>query len=125
MGASPPTLRQFAEATANVVADTPVDEYVPTFIYGGEVLVMEGIPQNVDHRDAIQQHAKRNSWLQRGFMFAVRSGHQEITLGECKEGHCEFALLRWTGCAAQLDPLAQPPWWWLSPNNSLERGRGR
>jgi hypothetical protein len=108
-----PTLEQFAQATVNVVGDTPVREYVPTFALNGEVLVLEGIPEGIDHREAIQDHAKRNGWNASDFLFGVRSGEEEITVGFYSPSGSEFALLRWVDESVQLHALERPEWWWL------------
>lgn len=108
-----PTLEQFAQATVNVVGDTPVSDYVPTFAIDGEVLVLEGIPAEVDHRYAIQDHAQRNGWDKADFLFGVRSGEGEITLGFHSGSGSEFALLRWIHDSVQFQPIDRPGWWWL------------
>jgi hypothetical protein len=110
-----PTLDQFAQATVNVVGDTPVREYVPTFARNGEVLVLEGIPEDIDHCEAIQDHAKRNGWNSREFLFGVCSSEEEITVGSYSPSGIEFALLRWVDQTVQLRGLDRPKWWWLEP----------
>lgn len=110
-----PTIEQFAQATVNVVGDTPIGEYVPTFALDGEVLVLEGIPEDIDHREAIQDHAKHNGWNGADFLFGVRSGENEITVGLYSPSGSEFALLRWVDESVHLQAIDRPGWWWLEP----------
>ena len=108
------TLEEFAQATVNVVGHTPVEEYLPTFVVDDEILVLEGIPADVDQRDAIQDHAGSNGWNSGEFMFGVRSGDRELTIGRYTPSGCEFALLTWRGESVQLRAVEQPDWWWLN-----------
>jgi hypothetical protein len=110
-----PTLEEFAQATVNVVGNTPVAEYVPTFARNGEILVLEGIPTDKDHREAIQDHAKRNGWNSADFLFGVRSDEMEITVGFYSPSGSKFAVLRWTDESVHMQALDLPGWWWLEP----------
>jgi hypothetical protein len=69
------TLQEFTDTTINVVREDGISEYLPTVAFPDtkQFQVIEGIPEGVDHREAIQNVIRRSESDQREFFFGVRS----------------------------------------------------
>ena len=74
-------LQKFTHITLAVLEDQGAAAYAPTIIAGETVQVIQGIPEGMDHRDALQETAVRLGLEQSEFFFGVRSGPGEITTG--------------------------------------------
>ena len=108
-----PDLQTFTQITTKILGDTPIDEYLPTFLVEKEVLTLDGIPDNVDHRDAIQRHAQKKGWHSRSFIFAVKSGDSEVTTGQYSPEGVTFMRVQQTGGGFSVSSIPTPVWWWL------------
>ena len=77
------TLDGFARATINVIREDGIAEYLPTIALpdSQEFRVIEGIPADVDYREAVQNVVRRSGYEKKEFFFGVRSAPGEITLG--------------------------------------------
>jgi hypothetical protein len=90
------TIDDFARMTVGVAGEDDVAAYVPTLLFpdNWEILGIEGIPAEIDHRDAVQTVILRNDYQKRTFFFGVRSGSREITVGHFRPGEpTEFIVL--------------------------------
>lgn len=107
------TLDEFAQITLAVAAEGGIDTYAPTLIAEETVRVVQGIPPEVDHREAIQQVIRQSGLEHAAYFFGVRSGPQEITTGEHRDGRTRF--VRILGLQAGFTLLEEDvcPWWTL------------
>ena len=82
------TLRDFVEMTIEAASGSGWSEYLPTVALPTvrEIRVLEGIPDGVDHREALVEYVVRNAWGDRELFFGVRSGPDEITCGHHRPG---------------------------------------
>lgn len=74
-------LREFTEITLAVVQEHGIEVYAPTIIAREAVRVIQGIPPEVDHREAIQITLRDQGLADQDFFFGVRSGPRELTTG--------------------------------------------
>ncbi len=74
-------LQEFTHITLAVLEDHGAAAYAPTLIAGETVQVIQGIPEGLDHRDALQETVLRLGLEHSEFYFGVRSGPGEITTG--------------------------------------------
>jgi hypothetical protein len=74
-------LQEFTQLTLAVLEDQGTAVYAPTIIADETVQVIQGIPEGLDHREALQETVLRLGLGQSDFFFGVRSGPGEITTG--------------------------------------------
>ena len=74
-------LQEFTDITLTVLQEQGAAAYAPTLIAGETVQVIQGIPEGIDHRDALQETVQRLGLEHTEFYFGVRSGPHEITTG--------------------------------------------
>ena len=74
------SLAQFVATTIKVLGADGIDGYLPTLVDHEQrsILVLEGVPDDVDHRTAVQNWIKRNG-PPVSYEFGVQSGLNEIT----------------------------------------------
>src|SRR5687768_7436332 len=82
------TLQDFADITINVIREDDIEGYLPTFALPDtqQIRVIQGIPDDVDHRDAVQNVVRRSGYETREFFFGVQSASREITIGHYRPG---------------------------------------
>jgi hypothetical protein len=111
-------LTEFTHITLAVLEDQGTAAYAPTIIAGDAVQVIQGIPEGVDHRAAIQEVALRMGLEQSEFYFGVQSGQGEITTGFHSQEGTRFqkiSEMRQGFVVSDLDPCE----WW-----TLDQGKG-
>jgi hypothetical protein len=112
------TLQDFAKMTINVVVKDGLDGYLPTIVIPDtqEVRAIQGIPADVDHRDAIQNVIRRSAYETREFFFGVQSAADQIIVGHFRPGlPTEFMQISEApdkGYSAS--PVASCSWWKVS-----------
>lgn len=74
-------LQEFTDITLTVLQEQGAAAYAPTLIAGEIVQVIQGIPEGMDHRAALQETVLRLGLEHAEFFFGVRSGPHEITTG--------------------------------------------
>ncbi len=74
-------LQEFTDITLTVLDEQGAAAYAPTLIAGETVQVIQGIPEGMDHRAALQETVLRLGLEHAEFFFGVRSGPGEITTG--------------------------------------------
>ena len=110
----PLTLASFAASTINVIRDDGIAEYLPTIVLPTtqEFRVIEGIPADVDHREAVQDVIRRSGYSKADFFFGVRSGPAEITVGHYRpQKGTEFMQVVPHADGYSTKPLAKCDWW--------------
>jgi hypothetical protein len=106
-----PSLKEFAGMTLKVLSDDGIADYLPTVVVEGEFFVVEGIPTEVDHRVAMQRTINARG-LERGdYLFGVRSGEGEVTIGRCAAGKLEFMLIRQLNDGFHSAVMSRCEWW--------------
>lgn len=82
------TLRDFVDMTIRAASGSAWSDYLPTVAMPAarEIRVLEGIPDGVDHREALVEYVARNAWGDRELFFGVLSGPDEITCGHHRPG---------------------------------------
>ena len=104
-------LQEFTEITLAVAEEHGVAAYAPTLIAGEAVRVIQGIPSEVDHRDAIQQVIEEQGLSNADYFFGVRSGAQEITTGHHTADGITFMRISSMQQGFMVSPLEYCPWW--------------
>ena len=109
------TLAQFVAMTIPVLTSDGIDAYLPTLVSRDDqsVRVLEGIPAHVDHLEALQD------WIVRAgppssYLFAVRSGVNEVTAGSCISSKCEFMTIRDHNGRFEASSISEPNWWHIN-----------
>jgi hypothetical protein len=89
--------------------------YLPTLAVPATrvVSVIEGIPPDVDHRDAVQKAVKDRSLSSTEFFFAVHLGPSQLTVGHFQPGGTPpgslIATLSGDGVTTRESPMVD--WW--------------
>lgn len=110
-------LQEFTQLTLAVLEDQGTAAYAPTIIAGDDVQVIQGIPEEIDDREALQEMVLRLGLEQSDFFFGVRSGPGEVTTGfHTMAGTC-FQCISQLRQGFLVSDLADCPWW------TLDRGR--
>jgi len=110
------TLQDFGKMTINVIREDGVAGYLPTIVLTDtqQIQAIEGIPADVDHRDAIQNVISRSALGTREFFFGVQSGPQQLTIGHSRPGQpTEFMSITKTASGYVADRLSTCEWWRL------------
>jgi hypothetical protein len=111
------TLQDFTDLTINVIQEDGIAEYLPTRLYPDtkEIRVTQGIPDNIDHREAIQNVIVRSGDEQREFFFGVRSAPGRITTGHLRPGQlAEFMEIAETPDGYTSTLVSVCDWWRVS-----------
>lgn len=111
------TLQEFAEITIDVIREDGIAEYLPTFAFPDteEIRAIQGIPDTVDHRDAIQNAVKRSGYGTREFFFGVRSAPNQVTVGHYRPGRAtKFMAITETDDDYSASKVTSCPWWKVS-----------
>ena len=107
-------LRDFANTTINVITEDGIEGYLPTFVLVDtlEIRAIQGIPTDVDHRDAIQNIIRRSGYETREFFFAVQSAPEQITIGHCQPNKSTmFMVINETTKGYMASKIASCNWW--------------
>jgi hypothetical protein len=111
------TLQDFAKMTINVIREDGIEGYLPTFILPDtqEVRAIQGIPADVDHRDAVQNVVRRSGYETREFFFGVQSAPKRITIGHFRPGlPTAFMEINETEDGYSTSPVSSCDWWKVS-----------
>jgi hypothetical protein len=109
-----PSLEEFASATVDVLSQTPIEAYVPVFVFESEVIGLEEIPEGIADVEALQDHAERSGWQQLEFLFGVRSAKDIVTIGHHDVSGARFIEIRWERTGWEDRPVGRPSWWRLA-----------
>ncbi|MDE3033661.1 MAG: hypothetical protein KGI56_08370 [Acidobacteriota bacterium] len=106
-------LPEFTHLTLAVLEDHGADAYAPTIIAGDAVQVIQGIPPDVDPREALQEMVLRLGLAQSEYFFGVRSGPGEVTTGFHSLAGTRFQCISQMHQGFMVSDLAECPWWTL------------
>ncbi|MDX1952543.1 MAG: hypothetical protein SFY81_10175 [Verrucomicrobiota bacterium] len=110
------TLQEFAEVTIEVLKDDGLEEYLPTVAFPKtrELRVISDIPEDLDHREAIQNLLQRGDFQKTEFFFGVRSGPNQVTIGHSRPNFLtKFLLIQGSGKTFKILPSSHCSWWKL------------
>lgn len=110
-------LQEFTHITLAVLEDQGAEAYAPTIIAGDAVQVIQGIPEGMDQREALQETILRLGLEQADFYFGVRSGPGEITTGFHTPVGTQFQLISEMRQGFVVSDLGACSWW------TLDQGR--
>lgn len=106
-------LQEFTHITLAVLEDQGADTYAPTIIAGDAVQVIQGIPEGMDQREALQETILRLGLEQADFFFGVRSGPGEVTTGHHTPVGTRFQLISAMRQGFVVSDPGDCPWWTL------------
>ncbi|MDP1831226.1 MAG: hypothetical protein Q8K67_04130 [Geothrix sp.] len=106
-------LQEFTHITLTVLEDQGTAAYAPTLIAGETVQVIQGIPEGMDHREAIQETILRLGLEQSDFYFGVRSGPGEVTTGFHTAVSTRFQRILELHTGFVVSDLEDCAWWTL------------
>ncbi|HEX9626486.1 MAG TPA: hypothetical protein VGA00_06060 [Acidiferrobacterales bacterium] len=110
-------LENFTRITVTVVQEDGLNGYLPTVMIPAtkDIRTIEGIPEDVDHREAIQNYIIRNGFNKGEFFFGVQTGKNEITTGHFTAKGTSFMKIQETESGCVVNPLASCHWWHIAP----------
>ena len=103
--------------TTDVIRDASIEGYLPTVVLldTQEFRVIQGIPADVDHREAIQNVVRRSSYQMREFFFGVQSSPTQITVGHFRPGQpTAFMEIAETPDGYSATAISSCEWWKVS-----------
>ncbi len=106
-------LQEFTQLTLAVLEDQDTASYAPTLIAGETVQVIQGIPEGLDHREALQETVLRLGLQQSDFLFGVKSGPGEITTGFHTAVDTQFQRISELRQGFVVTNLEACDWWTL------------
>lgn len=106
-------LQEFTHITLAVLEDQGAADYAPTIVAGESVQVIQGIPERLDHREALQETILRLGLGQSDFFFGVRSGPGEVTTGHHSLGCTRFQRISALRQGFVVSDLEACSWWTL------------
>lgn len=106
-------LQEFTHLTLAVLEEQDAASYAPTLIAGEAIQVIQGIPEGLDHREALQETILRLGLGQSDFFFGVRSGPGEVTTGHHTPLGTRFQRISQLQTGFVVSDLAACPWWTL------------
>jgi MoaA/NifB/PqqE/SkfB family radical SAM enzyme len=112
---NPMTLEGFIEITVEFLYEHGGEEYLPTIIPLCQperpLMLVRGIPDEIDHRDAIQQVITDAGLQDSEFYFCVKSGDGEWVGGRYTPEATEFFAIRKSGEKFIAGRIPGVPWW--------------
>ena len=114
----PMTLDDFTDITMAVLEAQGLQTYAPTLVVQGVLQVVQGIPQDLDHREAIQQVIQRAGLEGTDLLFGVRSGPGEVTTGHQSQEGVTFQRISRQGKGYTVAPMEVCEWWTLDGRTS-------
>ncbi len=108
---------EFAKITIGVIQEDGLDGYLPTIMVPStkEIQAIEGISDNVDHREAIQTVILGSELEKTEFLFGVQTGPHEITTGHYTPTGVSFLTIVESDAGYALKPLHSCNWWHIAP----------
>ena len=110
----PMTADSFASSTIEVIKKDGIEVYLPTVVLPktNEFRVIEGIPDTVDHKIAIQNVIRKSGYQKEEFLFGVLSSPRIITIGHFRLGQpTEFREIVPAGGGYKIKVVNSVDWW--------------
>jgi hypothetical protein len=106
-------LDEFTHITLAVLEDHGTAAYAPTIIADETLQVIQGIPEGLDHRAALQETILRLGLEQSDFFFGVKSGPGEVTTGYHTAVSTQFQRISEMHQGFVVSSLEDCAWWTL------------
>ena len=106
-------LQEFTQMTLTVLEDQGTAAYAPTIFADDTVQVIQGIPEGLDHRAALQETILRLGLQQSDFYFGVTSGPGEITTGFHTAVDTHFQRISRLRQGFVISEIEDCAWWTL------------
>jgi hypothetical protein len=106
-------LQEFTQLTLAVLEEHGTAVYAPTIIAHDTVQVIQGIPEGLDHRAALQETVLRLGLEQSDFFFGVKSGPGEVTTGFHTAVDTRFQCISELHQGFFVSDLKDCAWWTL------------
>ena len=104
-------LEAFTHVTLAVLEEQRGQHYAPTLVVEGVIQVIEGIPEGLDHRDALQDLVGRMGLADREFLFGLRTAPGEITTGHYSPMGIRAHRITEMAKGYSLSPEEDCTWW--------------
>jgi hypothetical protein len=105
-----PSLSEFTRLTADLAFEDGFGDYLPTYVVGDEIHVIEDIPEDASDLEVLLVALRDLEG--REFLFAVSTAAGEITTGHVGGDSEAFMLIsERDGGEPQVADLARPAWW--------------
>lgn len=118
------TLQEFIETTLEVLESTGMEKYLPTLIpFGSEegpLMLIEGIPADVDPREALQEVVRLGEFNNSTFFFCVRAAVDELVGGLYSPAGTEFFAIRESSKGFLAGRVPACDWWRVHPTLGAE-----
>ncbi len=104
-------LEEFTHITVTVLEEQRVATYAPTLIVDEEVRVIQGIPEGLDHREALQDVVRRMGLQEAEFLFGLRTAPHEVTTGHHSPVGIQIQRISEMGKGYTISEVEECPWW--------------
>ena len=112
------TLDEFTDITMVVLEEQGIATYAPTLVVNDVIQVIQGIPDDMDHRIAIQDFIKRMGMEGTGLIFGVKSSPTEVTTGSFSPEGSTFQLISRTPRGFTVAAADSCEWWTFNGGTS-------
>ena len=111
------TIDNFINATLEVIAEDGIEVFLPTIFPLGdeEFQIVDGIPDDVDHREAIQKVIIESGFNNSDFFFCVRSAFNELTGGYYHQTGTDFFIIHIRVAGYNVNRVPNCEWWHVHP----------
>ncbi|HJV90167.1 MAG TPA: hypothetical protein VJ623_07685 [Holophagaceae bacterium] len=104
-------LEEFTHLTLTVVEEQKDETYAPTLVVGDEVRIINGIPEGLDHREALQNVVRRLGLADYEFLFGVRTSPTEVTTGHHTPLGVQVQRITELGKGYTISGVEECLWW--------------
>ena len=112
------TLDEFTDITMLVLEEQGIATYAPTLVVQEVIQVVQGIPDDMDHRIAIQDVIIRAGLEGTELIFGVKSGPTEVTTGSYSPQGSTFQLISRMPRGYTVAAVDSCEWWTLNSGTS-------
>jgi hypothetical protein len=106
-------LAQFASEMINRLTKEGMEHFVPLVMAGAEIRTLDVVPERKNHTDFIVNWLVGLGLRDRTYVFAVKSGRDEVILGGLEEGEATFMRIQRHNGTLHVSAAARPAWWSL------------
>ena len=110
-------LEEFTRITVQVIREDGLDGYLPTILHRATKVIraIDGIPEDVEHHDAIQNVIAHEKLEAEEFFFGVQTGPKTIITGHHTREGTTFMTIIEANDGYVMQPLGECPWWRIHP----------
>ena len=112
------TLDEFTDITMVVLEEQGIATYAPTLVVNDVIQVIQGIPDDMDHRIAIQDFIRRMGMEGTELVFGVKSSPSEVTTGSLSPQGPAFQLISRIARGYTVAAMDSCEWWTLNNGTS-------